>query len=337
MRNLMKLLAVVAVVAMMAGVAFANTIEMMKGDRAPFKPQSDTTRGLLDCSAVTELTNPYYNFHFIPSVGNVDDWGHGYFIHTGGEVVFHYTFPASTYGWDWAFSWVAPAGGWVDWIGSTLGCGEEFTQYFSWGAEGGSTISGTGGWDGEIWMVLDGEYGFGDFYMEISFSASLYVPFDFCADVLDVSGSGLFYGDTCDGYNTPSGSCILIPPSDVQYYALAPEDYYGVFMPAGSTFTAHMTSDVCDASMRVLDNCLEPVNCVGYMDYYWSGNPPEFEETLPFTNDTGFDALFYLVIDAYQGPTDPECCGTYELDFTSTGGAIANEEMSMGAVKALWR
>jgi len=330
MRNLMKLMAVVAVVAMMTGVAFAATIEAQKGTKEIKNPQASNSRGALDCSGLTELTNPYSNpFMYMPAVGNVDDYfGASYFIWTGGEVVFHYTFPASADGWDWNFTWVHPAGGYVDWFYSTTGCGEEFVEGLSWGTlDSGGSVTGTGGWDGEIWMWLDGEYGFGDFFFDASFSAWLYIPFDFCADVIDVTGTGIFVGDTCDGYNTPAGTCVIIPPTPTQYLSDGQEDYYGVFMPAGSTFQADVIH-TCDASLRVMDACLEPVNCVGYMDAVY----PDTFENMPFTNDTGVDALFYLVIDAYD-----DCCGTYELNFTSGDGAIANEAMTMGEVKALWR
>ncbi|MBC8426210.1 hypothetical protein H8E07_19010 [bacterium] len=321
MRNLMKLMAVVAVVAMMAGIATAATIHASKDSRYG-KPLPSASRGLLDCSSVTELSAGYSNpFAYLPATGLVDDWlGYGPYW-TGGEVVFHITFPASTYGWNWQFGFVPAAGCDPDLFIMDGGCGEEFAAYFF---DGG--VSATGWTGAELWFCLDG-YAASTCYMEVNFDMQEYVPFDFCADVIDVTGVGIFVGDTCDGYNTPAGSCVIIPPTPTQYLSDGQEDYYGVFMPAGSSFLAHVDHS-CDASLRVMDACLEPVNCVGYVDAVY----PDTFEDMPFTNDTGVDALFYLVIDAYD-----DCCGVYEMDFSSTDGAIANEAMTLGEVKALWR
>jgi hypothetical protein len=326
MRNLMKLLAVVAIVAMMAGGAVAATLHASKGDVV--KHNSGTiTRGALDCTAVEELFDGYNNpFLYNGGPNNVTTWP-GWWDCQAGEVVFHIDFDAggAPYGYNWTFSYTAPCD--LD-LFVMSGCGEEYTFY----GNDLSPLSGTGGWTGELWFALDGWQPTDVCFFEVLFTMTEYVPFDFCADVIDVSGTGMFTGDTCDGYHTPAGSCPLVPPQGAQYYSDGLEDYYGVFMPAGSSFSAAVTH-TCDASLRLMDACLEPVACVAYTDYYWSGNPPANFENLTFTNDTGAAGMFYLVIDAY----DVDCCGTYEMDFQSTGGAIPNEAMSMGEVKALWR
>ncbi len=320
MRNLMKLMAVVAVVAMMAGVATAATIHASKDSRYG-KPMPSSSRGLLDCSGVIELSAGYSNpFAYLPATGLVDDWlGYGPYW-TGGEIVFHIAFPASDDGWNWQFGFTPAADCDPDLFIMEGGCGEEFAIYFFDGS-----VSATGWTGAELWFCLDG-YDGSTCYMEVLFDMQLYVPFDFCADVIDTEGVGYFTGDTCDGYNTPAGACET--GGAAQYLSDGQEDYYGVFMPAGSTFTADVVH-ICDGSLRVLDACAEPVNCVWYVDLTYPGGQPE---VLTFTNDTGVDAIFYLVIDAYD-----DCCGTYDMDFTSSTGAIANESMTLGDVKALYR
>jgi len=320
MRNLMKLMAVVAVVAMMAGFATAATIHASKDSRYG-KPMPSASRGLLDCSGTVELYDGFSSpFEYLPATGNVDDWlGYGPYW-TGGEAVYHVTFPVYPNGVNWSFTFTPGPDCDPDLFIMDGGCGEEFAIYFF---DGG--VSATGWTGAELWFCLDG-YAGSTCYMEVNFSMSEYVPFDFCADVIDVEGVGIFVGDTCDGYNTPAGACET--GGATQYLSDGAEDYYGVFMPAGSTFMASVVPTICDGSLRVMDACFEPVNCVWYVDLVY----PDTYEDMTFTNDTGVDALFYLVIDSYD-----DCCGPYEMDFSSTTGAIANEAMTMGEVKALWR
>jgi hypothetical protein len=325
----MKLLAVVAVVTMMAGIAVAGTIQATKG-----KVMSDRTlvtgsqSRALDCGTVVDLGLAFADIAFTMGPDGYNDW-FGDLAYIGPEIIFHATFPASDYGYNWSFSWVEGDCD-VDFFLLDQVCDESTVWWYSAGGEGLGGVSATGWEETELYFVMDSEFCTGDYILDVTWSTELYIPFDLCPDVIEtVTGSGVFYGDTCDGYETPQPGCVLTPPNTIQWLADGLEDYYGIFMPAGSSFLVLVTSDVCDVSLRVYDACMEPVNCIGYMDYQY----PAMWEELPFTNDTGLDGMFYLIVDAY----DPACCGTYEMDFTSTGGAIANEEMSMGAVKALWR
>lgn len=309
---------------MIVGVANASTIHATKDSRHG-KPLPSVSRGLLDCSAVVELYDGYADpSAYLPATGDVEDWlGYGPYWH-GGELVFHIAFPANDYGWDWTFSFRPGDGCDPDLFVMAGGCGEEHAiSFHNYGASGTA-------WSGELWFALDGYSGY-PCDIGISFEMTEYELFDFCTDVVDVEGVGIFQGDTCDGYDSPAGTCVVIPPTDGQYFSDGLEDYYGVFMPAGSSFAATLFHS-CDASMRLMDACIEPMNCVGYVDYHWSDVPPAFVEFMPFSNDTGMDATFYLVIDAYD-----DCCGDYELVFESDDGAIANEMMSLGDVKRIYR
>lgn len=349
MRNLMKLVAVAAVLTMLASMAVAGDFQR----KGFMRLQADGSSSRdFDCGAAIEIPSISWPgaAAVMPSVSGVDTWYTlPYDYSSSGELVYHFTFPANATGWDWNFTYTHSGSGYIDaFVGWGPDCGYDYISWVFWGTGTGGTASYGNdtdpvGFEGDLWIVLDGEDGFGAGELVIpSFYASEHVyvpppPVDFCATIEDVTGSGLFTGDTCDGGQTPvtgSGTTVvLIPPSSVVYLTDGLEDYFGVFMPAGSSFNAHVTAD-CDPSLRVFDNCANPVANVGYMDYYYPGDASgfEYEEFMPFTNDTGVDAYFYLVIDAYD-----DCCGSYELDFTSTGGAIANEEMSMGEVKALYR
>jgi len=352
MRNLMKLVAVVAVMTM-AGAAFADSIDA--NGLAKFRAGDQSmSRGLLNCTTeVIEIPGLSVNdglelFGLGPS--DVLDWPTTTaYQFPGDELVFHFEFPTTAPdGYEWTFTWSHDAGAGDVWVDLFVmdGCGEENTYYMVWSDGTGGSINGTGGWTGDLWLALDSETVWSG-VIPWTFNATEYIapePLEFCEYVQDVSGTGIFNGDTCGGphmedANGSGDGCVLTPPMDTiegwvygnMYYTDGDEAYYGIFMPAGSSFSAHVTH-TCDASLRLFDACMEPFYCIGYMDWYWSGAPPEAEETLPFTNDTGADMMVYLIVDSYDA-----CCGTFVLDFTSSGGAIANEQMSLGEVKALYR
>ena len=146
----------------------------------------------------------------------------------------------------------------------------------------------------------------------------------FCADVVEASGTGMFYGDTCDGVN-------LVESLGCEAYSEAGlEDYYEIFMPAGSTFTATVTN-TADGALWVVAECEAAggaFTCLGYADATLTGDP----EVVSYTN-AGGDAVVYLVVDSWG----TDSCGTYDMNFESVDGAVANEDMSMGAVKAMFR
>ncbi len=143
----------------------------------------------------------------------------------------------------------------------------------------------------------------------------------FCDLVQGVEGVGIFSGDTCDGQN-------LISEFDCISYAEAGfEHYYEVSMPTGSSFTVDLVHSV-DSAIWVLDACAEPFACLASADDVYPGG----EEFVSYAN-TGADTVVYLVIDSYGTDT----CGAYEFTFTPTGGAVANEVMSIGDVKARFK
>jgi len=314
-----------------AAASASNLDDMGKSKEYP-SPRISSARGSLDCSNVIDLYDGYHDPSlYLPAVSNVDEWPGESAVYTGGEVVFHVTFPDSPYGWTWTLIYTIPGGGQVDCFRMSQGCDETYTESHRAGVDPTTIVHGYWNWHGELWLALDGRDGYGDVSLDVSFGMTEYIADDFCADVIEIPNSSVFTGDTCDGYNTDPLWCEIMPPTEAQYTTRGWEDYYGVFMPAGSTFHAHLYHS-CDASMRLMDACMAPMNCIGYVDYYYSGNPPELEEVMTFTNASGADAQFYLVIDAYDF-----CCGPYDLEFQSDDGAVINEEMSFGDVKRVYR
>jgi hypothetical protein len=146
-------------------------------------------------------------------------------------------------------------------------------------------------------------------------------PFSFCDLVQDVDGTGFFSGNTCDGINSFSES----PFHSWTFQGL--EHYYGVFMPAGSSFTINLEHTV-DSAIWLVDGCVEPFTTLAVVDDVW----PEGFETLSYTN-TGGDTYVFLVIDSFGTGT----CGDYTFEFTSAGGAVATEMESLSGVKSLFR
>lgn len=111
-------------------------------------------------------------------------------------------------------------------------------------------------------------------------------PVSFCDDLQAAYGTGTFYGDTCGGQN------LLYSFPCIPYTENGLEDYYEVFMPAGSSFTVNLTHSV-DSAIWVFDSCIEPFTCLAGADAVFPGTT----ETLTYTNP-GADATVYLVIDS---------------------------------------
>lgn len=150
-------------------------------------------------------------------------------------------------------------------------------------------------------------------------------PVSFCDDVIDAEGIGTFTGDTCDGMNLISAlGCEVYTENGL-------EDYYEVEVPAGASFTATVTGTY-DGALWVVGECEAEggaFTCLAYADDTFTGDP----EVISYTNTSGSDEVVYLVVDAYG----TDSCGTYEMLFESVDGAVANETMSMGDVKSLFR
>lgn len=321
MRNLMKLLAVVAIVTMVSGVAVAKTLNFNSKD-IPVKDTyvGSVDRGLLDCSGQIELANGvtvYGDNTGLPSM--VDLYGCSTWGETGGEVVYHVDFGAGDVDWTLTANFdgcdldIAV----LDLCDEDLGC---------IGVADSSVQSEGPGWTGDVWFVVDGYSGAGCAF-DLTLDWSDYVPpapISFCDVVEDIDGEGVvhFGGDTCDGVNNFFDlECAVWTENGF-------EDYYGVFMPAGSSFQVVLTHTV-DSAMWVIDACAEPFTCLGYVDDEYPGTT----ETLVYSNTSGSDMTVFLVIDSYGTDT----CGTYDFIFTPTGGAVANEDLSFGQVKSLYR
>lgn len=150
-------------------------------------------------------------------------------------------------------------------------------------------------------------------------------PVSFCENLIEADGTGNFSGDTCDGVN------LIFALGCQAYTENGLEDYYEIEMPAGSSFTATVTN-TADGALWIVAECAAPnaaFTCLGYADDTLSGDP----EVVSYTNTSGAAMTVYLVVDSWGTAT----CGTYDMVFDSTGGAVANENMSMGSVKALFR
>lgn len=147
---------------------------------------------------------------------------------------------------------------------------------------------------------------------------------DFCGMVEDASGTGLFFGDTCDGMN-------LVEALGCEAYGEAGlEDYYEIEIAAGGTFTATVTN-TADGALWVLGECIAPngaFTCLAYADATFTGDA----EVVTYTNTSGSAQTVYLVVDSWGAGS----CGTYEMDFQGTG-AVANEYQSFGQIKSTWR
>jgi hypothetical protein len=177
---------------------------------------------------------------------------------------------------------------------------------------------------GETYLIAVTGYGSASGAYVISVTAvGAPEPNSFC-DLLSEASSELT-GDTCDGENLVDGLTCA------SYNQLGSEDYYEVYMPAGSSFTAAVTCDA-DGSLSVVAECEAlpgQFTCLAYADDTYPGGT---EEVISYTNDTGSDAFVFLVIDSYGAS-----CGAYTGTFESTGGAVSTEAMSLGEVKSLFR
>ncbi|MBC8423110.1 hypothetical protein H8E07_03210 [bacterium] len=316
MRNLMKLLAVAAIITLFAGFAVAKTLQPVSKDIIVKDSYIGMDRGLLDCTGQVELTDGVTSFGDNTGMpNNVTTYGCSTWNESGGEVV-HHIFFADEVEW----SMVINMGGCDLDIAILDQCDEDL------GCIGvsDSSVDGTGpGWIGDVYFVVDG-YNEAACAFDITVTSTPYIPpepIGFCDLVQDVDGVGVFTGDTCDGEN-------LITSMDCSAYTENGfEHFYSVFMPAGSSFTVDLIHAI-DSALWVLDGCEEPYACLAYADNEW----PAGTETITYANPGG-DTTVFLVVDSWSS----DSCGAYEFMFTPTGGAIANEQLTFGEVKALFQ
>ncbi|HPF70540.1 MAG TPA: hypothetical protein PLQ13_07735 [Candidatus Krumholzibacteria bacterium] len=310
-----KMILAACAIALVAGSAFAGTDMLSSLNKTPVvKDAGDggANKGLLDCSGAIEiaLDNVYVGTN-VGAPNNVSTYGCSTWNESGGEVVYHLYLAAP------AMFTADIAGNGCDLDMAVLdGCDETLNCLIvvDSGVQTNVPVSG------DFYFVVDGYNGAAcDFTFSIN-SAAVPEPASFCANVLDVTGT-YFEGDTCDGANEVSAlGCE-------DYTEAGLEDYYEVFMPAGSSFTVDVTN-TADGALWVVDSCVEPMNCLAYADNTLTGQA----ETVSYTN-TGADTTVFIVIDSWGTGS----CGTYTMNFSSTGGAVASESTTFGAVKAMFR
>ncbi|MBE0567888.1 MAG: hypothetical protein IH621_18180 [Krumholzibacteria bacterium] len=313
MRN--TIVAIIAL-ALVAGAASAGPDGILSStSKIPVvKESGEPNKGLLDCSGAIEISldNVYYGDNTgMPN--NVTTYGCSTWNESGGEVVYHlYLAEPAMFE-----AYITPSGCDLD-LAVLDQCDEDLGCLIVVDSGVVTNVPVTG----DFYFVVDGYAGAEcPFTFEI-ISVPVPEPVEFCSAVEEVYGT-YFEGDTCGGVNNIATlDCGDYTENGLEYY-------YEVFMPAGSTFTADVTYATADGALWVLDACNEPFNCLGYADNTLSGET----ETVTYTNDTGSDTYVYLVIDSWG----TGACGTYVMDFASTGGAIPAESRSFGNVKAMFR
>jgi hypothetical protein len=287
-------------------------------DKAPSQIVGDDALGFLDCSGAVEVEigTPLYGTN-IGAPNNVSSYSCSTWNESGGEVVYHVTFPVGviwevnllTNGCDLDLAV-------LDQCDEDLGCLGVFDN----------GVMVTQPLPGEFYFVVDGFNGAScDF--EITFLTEPYVPptgeiDDFCPSVHEVTGS-VFSGNSCDGVNNvfDIGDCGAYTENGLEHY-------YEIFMPAGSSFAAYVTN-TADGALWLLDGCAGLVSCLGYRDATGTGQT----EVLGYHNYASTSTFVFLVVDAYG----IGACGDYVLELVADGGAIAAEVESFGAVKAKFR
>lgn len=315
MRTL-KTLAVAVLVLAVAGAAVAA--DLHETSKFPINkagdPAAKSTQGMLDCSSAIEvdLNVGVYTGSNVGAVNNVSTYGCSAWNESGGEVVYHVTFPADV---TWEVGLSGMTGDLdlavLDLCDEALGCLIV--------VDSGVYVSAP--LPGEYYFVVDGYNGASSGYT-LTFTTTPYVaPASMCDSILDVTGT-YFTGDTCDGVNNiQSNACGL-------YTEAGLEHIYEIQIPAGCYFTANVTYDVEDGALWLLDTCAPGYACLGFADDTLGGEM----ETLTYTNNTGAAQTVILVLDAWGAGA----CGTYAFEFV-TDCAVATETESFGNVKALFR
>ena len=315
MRTLKMLLAVTCVLAL-AGAAVAaelhdtTKIQVTK----PGVPGITGAQGTLDCSGAIEvdLNVGVYAGTNVGAPNNVSLYGCSAWTESGGEVVYHVTFPADV-------TWEV---GLTDMTGdldlAVLDACDETTGCLIV-VDSGVYVSEP--LPGSYYFVVDG-YGGASSAYTLTFTTTPYVaPPTICNLIQDVTGT-YFTGDTCDGYNNVNSNACGF------YTEAGLEHYYEIKVPAGCYFTANVTYDVEDGALWILDSCAPGFACVGYADDTFGGET----ETVTYTNATASEQSVILVVDSYG----TAACGTYSFEFV-TDCAVATEAESFGNIKAMFR
>lgn len=315
--RILKSLLVTALVLSLSGAALAAELHE-SGPKIPVAkaPVIGITgaQGLLDCSGAVEvdLNVGVYAGTNVGAVNNVSTYGCSTWNESGGEVVYHVTFPADV---TWEVGLSGMTGDLdlavLDACDESLGClivvdsGVYVSEPFA----------------GEFWFVVDG-YGGASSAYTLTFTTTPYVaPPTMCELIQDATGT-FFVGDTCDGYNNvASGPCSPYTENGLEHY-------YEIQVPAGCYFSANVTYSGADGALWVLDTCDPVANCLAFADDTLTGDP----EVVTYTNTTTSAQTVILVLDSWG----TAACGAYEFSFT-TDCAVATEIESFGGVKALFR
>jgi hypothetical protein len=152
---------------------------------------------------------------------------------------------------------------------------------------------------GDTYLIAVVTLGRGDYVISVT-EGTVPEPLSFC-DMLSEAGSELS-GDTCDGENL-----VYNLPNEYDFNQMGWEDYYEVSMPAGSSFTATVASEV-DCILSVVAECEAlpgQFTCLAYADMIEGTGG----ETISYTNDSGNDTSVFLVIDSWVDPWDGITCG----------------------------
>ncbi|MBK7669792.1 MAG: hypothetical protein IPJ24_00195 [bacterium] len=314
--RILKSILIAAAVLSLAGAAVAadlheNTSKFPVAKTPVIGMQS--TQGLLDCSGAIEvdLNVGVYNGTNVGAVNNVSTYGCSAWTESGGEVVYHVTFPADV-------TWEVGVTSAVDLDIAVLDvCDEALGCLIV--VDSGVFVSEP--FPGEFFFVVDG-YGGAAGAFTLTFTTTPFVaPPTMCELIQDVTGT-YFTGDTCDGYNNVATNACGV------YTENGLEHYYEIQIPAGGYFTADVTYDLEDGALWLLDSCAPGAACLGFADDTLGGDM----ETLTYTNTTGAAQTVILVLDSWG----TAACGTYSFNFSSDG-AVAIETESFGDVKAMFR
>jgi len=313
-----KLIIIAVTISLVASAAFAAAPEGAFKSASKVMPMKSSAHdgvnlGLLDCTNAIEIVlGATYDGDNTGAVNNVTTYGCSPWDESGGEVVYYLNLTTpSTLTID-----LIPDGCDLD-LAVLSECDEDLGCILvaDFGVFADEPISG------EFYFVVDGYLGAGCPFQLVTTDGSP-PEVNFCDVVDQANGGDTFSGTTCGGLNLISAlGCEDFTENGLEYY-------YEVFMPAGSSFTADVTS-TADGALWVVDACEAPFGCLAYADDTLTGEL----ETVSYTNDSASDMFVYLVLDSWGTDT----CGDYDMTFATTGGAVAVEGAAFGAVKALYR
>jgi hypothetical protein len=146
---------------------------------------------------------------------------------------------------------------------------------------------------------------------------------------------------TCAGATIPLDGDLLGAANLLQAYECSPslvtggEQWYAVALPGLHQVSVRAApaayAPTLDLVLWLFDGCGAAAACLNYIDLKAGGQV----ETLLFENLSADPVTVYLAVDARRAPTVTGS-GDYSLDFVCQT-KVANEVMSAGSVKGMWR